>query len=627
MLNSPKKPNKNKIDNSSSKKGIYKYEYQMKKYLNNKYGYKCAFEYQYLGLIMQNLIFNKDTHLVSVFKDYMIIDYNDEFLKRYYFTKESSHRVPKFYLLYKNYLVFFCIPTLTGLRINNLIHNRLYKKAELFYKKNYLNKKGESSSEHKDFGLCEDSSSSEQDDNEGKNNNNYGSKFFTDLIKKKIENYTPFSTSFPLNESGSKLKKGDSGLLITESKEESLVNIIKGLNNEDSNKKDNYESKNSSKIKKKKKEIYLLSNDEQSKRKLRIKKQNAIPSLIRNIYEEKVKVLLNNYNLGRPTVKLNNPFINIKYINKLKKGNIESNNDNQLKLNNNNNSIICKPKNNIHSSYFCIYKPKHKSLSDDKNKQIIKIHSNFRNNVPSRTNYISLENKKSNTYQSKKNTISQILTKIHTNKSSCSIIKINSLPKGNKKCTITRNSSALLENLTSENNHSINNKEKNSALYINKTKINNEFHNLKFINSPPAFTKFMKMVKNSNVQKKGIQSINININNHISIGLNQMKNFESNISNNSNFKNKTKHRLIINRNKAASLDSNTFKYNRMYNHRIINHYRNSSNKKNIFQNIHKTTRNSNYLKFGKNSGISSKKKVIKININHFNTCKTLNKGD
>ena len=43
--------------------------------------------YQYIGLVMHNLIFNKGSHLVSVFKDYMIVDYVEEFLKRFYKLK------------------------------------------------------------------------------------------------------------------------------------------------------------------------------------------------------------------------------------------------------------------------------------------------------------------------------------------------------------------------------------------------------------------------------------------------------------------------------------------------------------------------------------------------------------
>ena len=37
--------------------------------IHKRYGPKAKLKYSYKGLIMENLIFNKNTHLVSVFKD------------------------------------------------------------------------------------------------------------------------------------------------------------------------------------------------------------------------------------------------------------------------------------------------------------------------------------------------------------------------------------------------------------------------------------------------------------------------------------------------------------------------------------------------------------------------------
>ena len=57
----------------------------------------------YNQLIVNSLIFNKNTHLVAMFKDSMIWDYIDEFLKRFYKKNESYERVPRFASFYKNY--------------------------------------------------------------------------------------------------------------------------------------------------------------------------------------------------------------------------------------------------------------------------------------------------------------------------------------------------------------------------------------------------------------------------------------------------------------------------------------------------------------------------------------------
>ena len=97
--------------------------------IHQRYGAKSKLKYQYIGFIMENLIFNKNTHLVSTFKDYMIWDYVEEFLKRFYNDKESGERVPKFASFYKNYLKFFCIPTFKDIFCNEMIHNFSEKKS------------------------------------------------------------------------------------------------------------------------------------------------------------------------------------------------------------------------------------------------------------------------------------------------------------------------------------------------------------------------------------------------------------------------------------------------------------------------------------------------------------------
>ena len=46
--------------------------------------------------VVNDLIYNESTHIVSVFKDYLIYDDYNEFLKRYYKTDESLIRLPNF---------------------------------------------------------------------------------------------------------------------------------------------------------------------------------------------------------------------------------------------------------------------------------------------------------------------------------------------------------------------------------------------------------------------------------------------------------------------------------------------------------------------------------------------------
>ena len=196
--------------------------------IHQRYGAKSKLKYQYIGFIMENLIFNKNTHLVSTFKDYMIWDYVEEFLKRFYNDQESEERVPKFASFYKNYLKFFCIPTFKDIFCNEMIHNFSEKKAELFYNENYRKKK-ENNSYQEDCGIYEESESDEESDSKTSNNNNIEKTIFNETVKKKIERYSPINTSMALPESDTRLKPDDSGLLITSSNESSLENIMKGM--------------------------------------------------------------------------------------------------------------------------------------------------------------------------------------------------------------------------------------------------------------------------------------------------------------------------------------------------------------------------------------------------------------
>jgi hypothetical protein len=93
------------------------------------------------GQIIENLIYNKNCHIVSVFKEYMILDFIDEFLKRGYKLQESTERIPKFANYYKNYLKFFCNPIFRDLKVNGIIQIYGDNKAELYYNRNYATKK------------------------------------------------------------------------------------------------------------------------------------------------------------------------------------------------------------------------------------------------------------------------------------------------------------------------------------------------------------------------------------------------------------------------------------------------------------------------------------------------------
>ena len=121
---------------------------------------------------INSFIFNRNTHLVSLFKDFMIWDYQEEFLKRFYKTEEILIRLPKFFDFYLNYLNFFSQPTLNNFSFNEILQDNCEEKAELFYQNNL-------SKENSNSGI-----KIINDDN----NKKIESTIFTTLLKENIEN-------------------------------------------------------------------------------------------------------------------------------------------------------------------------------------------------------------------------------------------------------------------------------------------------------------------------------------------------------------------------------------------------------------------------------------------------------
>ena len=88
-----------KFNNSNNKSQNYLEEKikNLKKIANKKLynSNNCTIE-KYNSYILEYLLHNENCHIVSVFKDYMISDYIEEFLKRIYKLNESKIRIPKF---------------------------------------------------------------------------------------------------------------------------------------------------------------------------------------------------------------------------------------------------------------------------------------------------------------------------------------------------------------------------------------------------------------------------------------------------------------------------------------------------------------------------------------------------
>ena len=151
---------KTKKDNNNISR--YALEKRIMSNLSNKYNSNNKDE-TLNQMIVTALIFNKNSHIVAIFKDSMIWDYIDEFLKRFYKSKESIDRVPKFSSFYKNYLQFFCKPIFTNFTFNSIIQDYNEKRAEVYYNNNYKGKKDEEMEELEDNDDIDEDNELEED--------------------------------------------------------------------------------------------------------------------------------------------------------------------------------------------------------------------------------------------------------------------------------------------------------------------------------------------------------------------------------------------------------------------------------------------------------------------------------
>ena len=184
----------NENSNHLSNKLKYLYIIELLSKYKMKSKYNCTVE-MYNKIITGFLLENAVCHIVAIFKDKMLSDYMEEFLRREYNLKECNHRVPKFSKYYRNYARFFCKPIFRDFRLNKIINKNGEKKAEVYYKNNYQGGITKDDDENNGF---EKSSSSEEDMNKKNKNNKKDNildlknleMLFDESVKQKIENAT-----------------------------------------------------------------------------------------------------------------------------------------------------------------------------------------------------------------------------------------------------------------------------------------------------------------------------------------------------------------------------------------------------------------------------------------------------
>lgn len=124
--------------------------------------YLTSREY-YNTKIINDVIYNENTHIVSVFKDYLIFDDVSEFLKRQYVVSEAKKRLPKVIEFYETYSKVF--PNYVNLPENKFMFKNIERK-QLYWdsKQQFLMEQEERNSKKKarieDFGGVQNAPSS-----------------------------------------------------------------------------------------------------------------------------------------------------------------------------------------------------------------------------------------------------------------------------------------------------------------------------------------------------------------------------------------------------------------------------------------------------------------------------------
>ena len=134
-------------------------------------------------MIINDIIDTKTNHFLAIFKDFLITDYIDEFLKRYFLLEECEELLPKFYVYYQNYLKFFCRGFFIDFDANKIIQDYGECQAELYYK-NYGGKGKKNKKNPNDENDIQNSSKNES--NNTNSNLNKIKQIFTNTLKNSI---------------------------------------------------------------------------------------------------------------------------------------------------------------------------------------------------------------------------------------------------------------------------------------------------------------------------------------------------------------------------------------------------------------------------------------------------------
>ena len=244
-------------------------------------------------MIINDIIGTKTNHFLAIFKDYLITDYIDEFLKRYFLINECKELLPRFYEYYRNYLKFFCRGIFTDFQLNKIVQEYGELQAELYYNKNYGDKeKKEKNNKNENYNARKKIS---------KNNTNMNIKklFFTEKIRNSI---SKIENSKLINNYIYKFNTNEISNIYYKNKNETITlnEDTKIYNN------DNLISKENSIVKIVDAMIHKKAEKKKSKKDIKIMNDKNIINIYKNLLNQspiKSQRMFNNYNKKIVTTK------------------------------------------------------------------------------------------------------------------------------------------------------------------------------------------------------------------------------------------------------------------------------------------------------------------------------------
>lgn len=236
-----------------------------KKYRNNIIFYRY-----FAGKFMSK----KECHIKSFFKDNLLYYKNKENLKKYYSLGEAINDLSKNTKIYKDYIRYYCFPTITDFFFNKIEVERREAHAGLFYDihfKNITHNKGDSL---KDNGII--IYSRDNNKNESDSKNSIVKSFFNEAIRKQIDFYSPNKIEC------SKVKNVENSLFVSSSNENPVNQLMNELN-----KKQNTRNINIKILKSNKNYSNKISDNSKGKINYNIKNISRLNNIYKNHNENK----------------------------------------------------------------------------------------------------------------------------------------------------------------------------------------------------------------------------------------------------------------------------------------------------------------------------------------------------